>query len=70
MAKTKLPADVMVAIESAQRRPGWNNRSPEIKRFDLGGCTLYVVPCRRWAYNRRERLAEAWREQQLQLIGH
>ena len=60
---TKLPADVLQALANANRAPGWNNRSPDIQRFDVG-CALYVVPYRRWAYRRQERMtAEYWAAQ-------
>ena len=58
--------DVMQALANAQRRQGWNNRNPAIRRFEIGryglACTLYVVPARAWAYRRAERNAQAWRE--------
>jgi hypothetical protein len=57
--KTKLPDDVLRALVNAERGPGWNNRSPEVQRFELGACVLYVVPFRRWAYRRIEREAQA-----------
>jgi hypothetical protein len=70
MKDTRLAPDVLRALAEAARTPGWNNRSRDVKRFDLAHpfgltpCTLYVVPVRRWAYRRRERQAEAWRSQQ------
>ena len=67
--KPRLPEDVRRAIADADRTPGWNNRSPEIRSFDIAGnfgrgCTLYVVPFRRFAYRRQELLAEEWRQAQ------
>jgi hypothetical protein len=62
--KTKLPDEVTQAIENAKRTPGWNNRSRDVHRFELGACTLYVVPFRRWAYRRQELATAAyWRAQ-------
>jgi hypothetical protein len=60
--KPKLPDDVLHALAQADRSPGWNNRRADVQRFDLGRCTLYVVPFRCWAYRRMERQAQAWRE--------
>ncbi len=67
--KSKLSDDVVRALREADCVPGWNNRNREIRCFtvpgDFGrGCTLYVVPYRRFAYRRQE-LATAvrWREQ-------
>lgn len=62
MQKTPLPADVSHALAAADRAPGWNNRDGCIRRFDLDGCALYVVPFRRWAYRRQEQQGEAWRQ--------
>ena len=67
--KPKLPDDVVLALREAERSPGWNNRSRDVRRFDLAGgcghgCTLYVVPYRRFRYNRQERItADYWRAQ-------
>ena len=67
--KPKNPDDVMRALVEADRLPGWNSRSRDVRRFDVPGdfgrgCTLYVVPYRRFAYNRQERATAAyWREQ-------
>ncbi len=66
--KPKLSDDVLRALDAADRTPGWNNRSPDVRRFDVAGnfgqaCTLYVVPFRRWAYRRQELATAAyWRE--------
>jgi len=49
-----LSSSVLAALLAADRKPGWNNRSCEIRRFDLGDCTLYVVPFRCWAYRRHQ----------------
>jgi hypothetical protein len=54
MQKIPLPANVRHALAAADRAPGWNNRDGCIRRFDLNGCALYVVPFRRWAYRRQE----------------
>ena len=60
-----LADEVARALTAAKRTPGWNNRSPAIRRFEIGqyglGCTLYVVPARTWTYRRVEREAHAWR---------
>ena len=63
MKHTPLPDEVLAALREADRTPGWNNRKPDVRRFDLEGgiglgCTLYVVPFRRWAYRRMEQQAE------------
>lgn len=50
---------VLGALAAANRSPGWNNRSRDVRRFDLGACTLYVVPFRRWAYRRLEQQTAA-----------
>lgn len=62
MKSTPLPIEVRMALAQADRSPGWNNRRGDVQRFELGRCTLYVVPFRRWAYRRIERQAQAWRE--------
>lgn len=52
--KAQLPADVVQAIEKAKRTAGWNNRRPDVRRFELANrygrlpCVLYVVPARYW----------------------
>jgi len=61
MKQTKQVDDVSLALQRADRSPGWNNRSRDVMRFELGDCVLYVVPFRRWAYRRDEMRAEAWR---------
>ena len=67
MMKPTLAHDVVQALANAQRTPGWNNRNPAIRRFEIGryglDCTLYVVPARAWACRRAERDAQAWRAQ-------
>lgn len=58
----KLSPDILAALAAADRSPGWNYRSPAVKRFEIGRCLLYVVPCRRWAYRRHEQqTADLWR---------
>ena len=67
--KPILTDDVLRALAEADRAPGWNNRSRDVRRFNLEGgfghgCTLYVVPYRRWAYRRQELASAAyWRAQ-------
>jgi hypothetical protein len=67
--KPKLSDEVIAALAEADRAPGWNNRSRIVRRFDIAGgfghgCTLYVVPYRRFAYHRQERMTAAyWRAQ-------
>lgn len=69
--QARLPDDVVQAIEQAKRTAGWNNRKPDVRRFELenrdlltgqaGGhapCVLYVVPARVWAYRSWERQAQ------------
>lgn len=61
--------EVMRALADADRAPGWNNRPRTIRRFDVPGdfgrgCTLCVVPYRRFAYNRQERATAAWWREQ------
>jgi len=62
-----LPDDVVQALTAAKRTPGWNNRNPAIRRFEIGryglNCTLYVVPVRAWAYRTAERDAAAWQSE-------
>ena len=64
---SRLADDVVQALTAAKRTPGWNNRDPAVRRFEIGryglACTLYVVPARAWAYRRMEREAQAWRVQ-------
>jgi hypothetical protein len=67
MKPESLPIEVRMALAECDRSPGWNNRSRDIRRFELAGrwgepCTLYVVPFRCWAYRRMERQVQAWRE--------
>lgn len=57
---TKLPAELLQSLAAAKRTAGWNMRRPDVRRFDIGGCTLFVVPARCWAYRRIERQAAAW----------
>lgn len=71
MKHTKLPDDVLRALIEAGRAPGWNNRSRDVRQFQLTGnygreCTLYVVPFRRWAYRRMEQQSAAWQAEQAQ----
>ena len=60
--KATLPDDVAAALAYAERSQGWNNRRGNVQRFELANvyghepCLLYVVPARRWAYRRWERL--------------
>lgn len=62
--KPKLSSEVLKALKDAKRGPGWNNRCPTVRRFEIGcyglACTLYVVPARAWAYRSAERGAQAW----------
>ena len=69
--KPKLPDDVLRALLECDRAPGWNNRSRDVRQFQLTGlygrdCALYVVPFRRWAYRRQEQQAAAWQAEQAQ----
>lgn len=59
---------VMQALAEADHAPGWNNRPRTIRRFDVPGgfghgCTLYVVPYRRFANRRQELATAAWRHE-------
>lgn len=62
--KTKLPNDVLVALEQAKRGPGWNNRKPEVRCFDLESrwgeepCRLLVVPAVAFTRNAERRRDE------------
>jgi len=64
-----LSDEVLKALAEAEHKPGWNNRRREVRRFNVAGglghgCTLYVVPFRRWAYRRQELASAAyWRAQ-------
>lgn len=65
--KSRLPVEILRALADAGHAPGWNNRPRAIRRFaiagDFGrGCTLYVVPFRRFAYRRQEQAAIHARE--------
>ncbi len=66
MKRNTLPNDVLRALADADRAPGWNTRRRDVRRFELDGCTLYVVPYRRFAYRRIERAAAAWHAEQAQ----
>ena len=55
---TTLPAHVVEALAAADRKPGWNNRPETIRRFDVAGCSIYVVPYRRWAWRRAEQASD------------
>jgi hypothetical protein len=48
-------SDLEKVLTVAAKSPGWNNRPRDIRQYQLGNCVLYVVPYRRWAWNRRER---------------
>lgn len=66
--KSNLSEEVLAALRVAERSSGWNNRSGDVRRFELDyygqATTLYVVPFRRWAYRRQElQTAEYQREQ-------
>ena len=66
MKRHRLPDEVMVALKAAVRAPGWNTRSRDVRRFQLGECVLLVVPFRRWAYRCQEQQTAAylaWRAQ-------
>lgn len=54
VSEPNLSPPVIAALAAAARKPGWNNRAPTVHRFALGGCTLFVVPFRCWAYRRRD----------------
>ncbi|MGH8110456.1 MAG: hypothetical protein ACREPL_00725 [Rhodanobacteraceae bacterium] len=58
---TELPENVLAALTVTHRATGWNFRPADTIRFDLPNgdgtaCRLYVVPYRRWACRRWERL--------------
>lgn len=61
--KATLPDDVTAALAYAERTAEWNYQRSDVQRFELANvyghapCLLYVVPARRWAYRRWERLA-------------
>lgn len=64
---TKLPDNVLAALTITQRATGWNFRPADTIRFDLPNadgttCRLLVVPYRRWAYRRWERLVQERRQ--------
>ena len=59
-SKPPLPPPILSALAAADRSPGWNNRSREVQRFELGHCVLYVVPFRCWAYRRQEQQTAAF----------
>lgn len=65
--KTRIGEDVAQALAAAKRTPGWHNRSPAIRRFEIGryglNCTLYVVPARAWTSRRDDRASQTWRAQ-------
>lgn len=64
MMKPKLTDEVIAALDYAKRTQGWNGRRGDVRRFQLDGCILYVVPYRRWAYRRKERASAAsWQAQ-------
>jgi hypothetical protein len=58
--KSKLSPAVLAALDAADCSPGWNNRPRHVRRFDVGTCTLYVVPYRRWVYRRQEQQTATW----------
>ena len=60
MKRTPLSDAVLTALREADRAPGWNMRSRDVRRFALDDCMLIVVPFRRWAYRRIERQAADW----------
>lgn len=61
MMASKITPEIRAALTAADRAPGWNMRAGTIRRFDLGACTLFVVPYRRWANRRHEQHAQEWR---------
>jgi hypothetical protein len=68
MKRQLLPADLVEALKAAERKPGWNSRKREVRRFELPRPAgepfiLYVVPYACWAYRRRDAVAANWRAQ-------
>lgn len=53
----RYPISLDSVLAAAKRTPGWNWRSSATQRFDLGDCVLLVVPARRWAYRRQEKIS-------------
>ena len=64
MKRIPISDDVKRALSEADRTPGWNMRSRDLRRFAMGECTLIVVPFRRWAYRRIEQQAADWQHEQ------
>ena len=62
MKATKITPEIRAALAAADRARGWNMRDATIRRFDVGECTLFVVPFRCWANRRLQQHAEAWRQ--------
>lgn len=58
---TRLPENVLAALTVTHRAAGWNFRPADTIRFDLPNgdgtaCRLLVVPYRRWAARRVDRV--------------
>ena len=48
--RQSMTEEVRAALRAADRSCGWNFRELPVRRFRLGGCELFVVPARRWAF--------------------
>jgi hypothetical protein len=48
--RQSMTEEVQSALRAANRSCGWNFRELPVRRFRLGGCELFVVPARRWAF--------------------
>ena len=48
--RRSMTEEVQAALRAADRTCGWNFRELPVRRFRLGGCELFVVPARRWAF--------------------
>ena len=61
--RPKISSEVAASLKAADRGRGWNSRSGQILRFEIGfepgRCVLYVVPFRRFAYHQQEKLRAA-----------
>lgn len=64
--RDQIPVEAQRALDAAKKTSALHKQDGTIRRFDLSGCTLFVVPFRRWAMRKQERLtAEFWQQQRV-----
>jgi len=49
-------AELAMAVGEAKRVPGWNFKEGAVRMLGVGACVVFVVPARKWAHRRAEKL--------------